>query len=151
MSGVQALENVWLIPGDAMRVRDLSIRSRLNIGFGVCCAAILLLGILVFAGTMGIDGKATQVLKAADSAGSAQKQVQELYGGMVSINKGLRIWSVVLIALAVGFSALASILILNSIKAPIHRIAYLFTAIANGDFGVHLGGTKDEFFPSRTP
>jgi methyl-accepting chemotaxis protein len=132
-----------------MRVRDLSIRSRLNIGFGVCCAAILLLGILVFAGTMGIDGKATQVLKAADSAGSVQKQVQELYSGILSINKGLRIWSVVLIAVVVGFSALASLLILNSIKAPIDRIAYLFTAIANGDFGVHLGGTKDEFFPIK--
>ena len=132
-----------------MRVRDITIRSRLTVGFGVCCAAILLLGVLVFSGTTGIDGKAAQALKALDSTGSGFKEAQELYAGVVSINKGLRIWSVVLIVVAVGFSAFASYFILTTIKAPINRIAYLFTAIANGDFGVQLGGTKDEFLPIK--
>lgn len=132
-----------------MRLRDVSIRSRLTIGFGICCAAMLLLGLLVFNGTMGIDGKATQALKAADSAGSAQKEAQELYDGIVSVNKGLRIWSIVLIVVTVGFSIFASILILNSIKTPISRIAHLFVCIANGDFGIHLGETKDEFSPIK--
>lgn len=132
-----------------MRVRDITIRSRLNVAFGICCTAVLLLGLLVISGTMGIDGKVAQVLKTVDSADSAQKEIQELYSGIVGINKGLRIWSVALIVIAAGFSALGSILIIRSIKAPIDRIAFLFMAIANGDFGVHLGKTKDEFLPIK--
>lgn len=132
-----------------MKLRDITIRSRLNIALGICLAASLLLSVLVFSGTMSIDGKAGQVLKAVDSAGSAQKEVQELYNGILTTNKGLRIWSIVLIVLTVAFGALASIMIVNSIKKPIARIAYLFVEIANGNFGVQLGITKDEFLPIK--
>jgi methyl-accepting chemotaxis protein len=132
-----------------MKLRDITIRNRLNMGFGICLVALLLLSLLVFNSTMNIDGKATQGLKAIDSTSSAQKETQELYTGILSINRGLRVWSIVLVVLAVGFSAFASILILNSIKQPIARIACLFGEVANGNFGIQLGTTKDEFSPIK--
>lgn len=132
-----------------MKLRDITIRSRLNIAFGVCIAVLLLLSLIVFSTTMKVDGKAQQILKAVDSSSSAHKDAQDGYTAVTSINKTLRVYSVVLIVVTVAFAAFASTLIVNSIKQPISRVAYFFVEIANGNFGVQLGSTKDEFIPIK--
>ena len=145
-----------------MKVRDVSIRNRLNIGFGVCLAALLFLGVLVFKGTMDADRWVAQAMKAgspvsapADGPGKDEGQsarhyeAQRLYGYVLDVHKGLRIWSVALLLVTGAFAGFASFLILKTIKEPISRVAYLFRAVANGDFGVQLGATKDEFLPIK--
>lgn len=145
-----------------MKLRDVSIRNRLNLGFGICLIGLLLLGLLVFKGTMDADGKASQAMKAMASTSSTgetatkeggqpalQKEAQELFSELTGINRGLRIWTVVLLIATAAFAFFTSSLILKSIKQPIARVTYLFRAIANGDFGVQLGATKDEFAPIK--
>lgn len=145
-----------------MKIRDISIRNRLNIGFGICLAGLLLLSFLVIKGTMDADGKASQALKAMTSSHAAGestakeggqaagvKETQEMFSEVMGIHKGLRIWSVALLIVTVAFAVLASSFILNTIKQPIARVAYLFRTIANGDFRVQLGSTKDEFSPIK--
>lgn len=132
-----------------MKLRDITIRSRLNIVLGICLVASLLLGVLVFTGAMKIELNANQALKAIDSADSAQKAAKEAYNSILGINKGLRIWTIVLIVLTAAFGLFASTVIVNSIKQPIARIAYLFVEIANGNFGIQLGTTTDEFSPIK--
>lgn len=142
-----------------MRLRDISIRNRLNIGVGICLAGLVLLGVLVVKGTIEADGKASRAWKAVNPSAiaeasvakedgqiSSQKDTQELYRDILNINRGLRIWSIALIVLTAAFAFFVSSLILKTIKQPIARISQMFLTIADGNLGLDLGSkTKDEF------
>jgi methyl-accepting chemotaxis protein len=140
-----------------MRLRDISIRNRLNIGFGICLLGLLLLGLLVTKGTLETDGKASHVLKALETAapanGSSAKQegqfsreeVQDLCTTVTGLNRGLRAWTISLLVVTAIVAFLAASLLLKTIKQPIARISQLLLNVADGDFGFELGKTGDEF------
>ncbi len=132
-----------------MKIRDVSIKNRLNFGFGICLAVIVLLGLVGFQGTMNADSKASQAISAAEKAGApgdvtATARLKEI----LDINSGIRMYFLMLGIGSLAFGIAASLVIRGSIASPIRTVTGITSRLAEGDLTMdsHLGvQTKDEF------
>lgn len=130
-----------------MKLRNISIKHRLNFGFGLCVAVALLIFLIVFRSTVNVDMKTDEALRALGEM--AQQQNQNVDGHLkeiLAINKEVRmlliIFAIISGALAIFFSSV----IRRSIMKPIDHLTRHFSRLADGDLALDLGSqTKDEF------
>lgn len=132
-----------------MKLRDISIKNRLNISFGVFIALTLLLSLTGYYGTTKADIKTNEIIRIMEGVGPIQHfKVPTEVKEVLDINKETRLYLLMLGIISVVFGIVSSLFIRGSIVAPIKAITYLTSRLAEGDLAMDsrlTRETKDEF------
>jgi methyl-accepting chemotaxis protein len=132
-----------------MKLRDISIKHRLHIGFGFCMALTVLVCLAGYNGTMKADMKANEAIRTAEGAGRFQHQnMNAEIKEILDINRETRMYLLVLGIVSMVLCIASSSLIRKSIAAPIKTITYLTSRLAEGDLTMDSRlsqETRDEF------
>jgi len=132
-----------------MKLRDISIKNRLNISFGILITIAALLCLIGYYGTMKVDTKINETIRITEGTGLVQYQkAQAEIKKMLDINKETRLHLLMLGIVSVVFGIASSLIIRRSIAAPIKAITYLTSRLAEGDLTMDsrlTRETKDEF------
>jgi methyl-accepting chemotaxis protein len=132
-----------------MRLRNISIKNRLNISFGICMAFIVLLCLVGYNSTIKVDMKTNEAIRITEGTGPAQHQkmtaeIKEI----LDINKETRLYLLMFGIVSMFFGITSSLFLRKSITTPIKTITYLTSRLAEGDLTMDsrlTRETKDEF------
>jgi len=131
-----------------MKLRDISIKSRLNISFGICMALVLLLCIAGYNGSINADVKAREAMRTLEGTDVQRQTVSAEIKAILDINREMRLYLVILGTASIVLGIVLSLLIRRSIASPIKTITHLTSRLAEGDLMMDSRlsrETKDEF------
>lgn len=132
-----------------MRLREISIKRRLQFGFGITIAITVLLCLIVYNGITNVDIRANEAIQT--NAATGHQHQQNMKAGMeevLDINKKIKLYLFILGIASIVFGTTLSSLIRRSITNPIKAISYLTSKLAEGDLTLDsrlTHETKDEF------
>jgi len=136
-----------------MILRRISIKTRLRAAMASLMAMIIILCLIGFMSSRGTDAGVGETLRSLEGAAQSQDQsISRNLQRVLDINGEMRLSCLILAFVSVAMGAAMCSLIQKSIEAPINRMAYITSRLADRDLSIDLSGsTTDEFQRVKEP